>query len=100
MRKGGGPALKYTPIELERIRAEFRRSPDPEVEGTKTWSLKTLERRHRIGLPEVSADTILTMLREGGYSWQKTRTWCQTGQVLRKRKRRKVIVTDPYGKGE
>jgi len=92
--------LKYTTVERERILAEFRRTPDPEQDGTKTWSLKTLERALRQapdGLPEVSADTIRAVLREGGYSWQKSRTWCQTGQVLRKRKRGKVIVTDPDG---
>ena len=97
---GGGPVLKYTTVERERILAEFRRSPDAEQDGTKTWSLKTLERALRQapdGLPEVSADTIRAVLREGGYSWQKSRTWCQTGQVLRKRKRGKVIVTDPDG---
>jgi transposase len=100
---GGGPALKYTTVERERILAEFRRSPDPEADGTKTWSLKTLERALRQapdGLPEVSADTIRVVLREAGYSWQKTRSWCRTGQVLRKRKRGKVVVTDPDGEGK
>lgn len=95
---GGGPTPKYGTAERERILAEFRRQPDPELDGTKTWSLKTLERSLRSavdGLPEVSADTIRGVLLEAGYSWQNSRTWCQTGQVVRKRKCGKVIVTDP-----
>jgi len=95
---GGGPTVKYDTAERERILAEFRRPPDPELDGTKTWSLKTLQRALRNapdGLPEVSADTIRAVLHAAGYSWQNTRTWRQTGQVVRKRKRGKVIVTDP-----
>jgi transposase len=100
---GGGPALKYTTVERERILAEFRRAPDGERDGTKTWSLMTLERALRKasdGLPEVSTDTIRAVLQAAGYSWQKSRTWCQTGVVVRKRKRGKVIVTDPEAEGK
>ena len=95
---GGGPPVKYETAERERILAEFRRQPDPELDGTKTWSLKTLQcalRQAPDGLPEVSADTIRAVLHAAGYSWQNTRTWCQTGQVVRKRKRGQVLVTDP-----
>lgn len=94
----GNRVRKYGVAERERILVEFRRPPDAERDGTKTWSLKTLERALRKaadGLPEVGADTIRTVLMEAGYSWQKSRTWCQTGQVVRKRKRGKVNVTDP-----
>jgi hypothetical protein len=38
---------------------------------------------------------IRTVLLEAGFSWQNTRSWCETGQAVRKRKRGKVIVTDP-----
>lgn len=95
---GGGPALKYGTAERERILAEFRHPPDPEVDGTKTWSPKMSQRSlHQApdGLPEVSGDTSRAVLHAAGYSWQNTRTWCKTGQVVRKRKRGKVIVTDP-----
>jgi len=100
---GGGPAQKYTTVERERILAEFRRTPDAEKDGTKTWSLMTLERALRKapdGLPEISTDTIRSVLQAAGYSWQKSRTWCQTGVVVRKRKRGKVIVTDPEAEGK
>jgi hypothetical protein len=35
------------------------------------------------------------VLREAGWSWQKDRTWCETGKVKRKRKGEIVQVTDP-----
>ena len=94
----GNRTPRYSVEERERILVEFRRPPEAERDGTKTWSLKTLERALRKapdGLPEVSADTIRTVLLDAGYSWQKSRTWCHTGEVVRKRKSGKVIVTDP-----
>jgi transposase len=95
---GGGPEIKYGPNERERILKEFLRNPIPEQDGTATWSLKTLcaaLRKAPDGLAEVSEDTIRTILLEHGYSWQQSRTWCETGTAVRKRKRGKVIVTDP-----
>lgn len=95
---GGGPMVQYGQVERERILIEFRRTPDPATEGTATWSLKMLcqaLRKAPDGLPKVSEDTIRTVLLENGYSWQKSRSWCETGKVVRKRKRGKVTVTDP-----
>jgi transposase len=97
-RHGGGPAIKYGNEERERILKEARRKPTPEVDGTASWSLSTLcqaLRKAPDGLPEVSEDTIRTVLLGAGFSWQKSRSWCQTGQVVRKRKRGKVTVIDP-----
>ena len=97
-RHGGGSALKYGVAERERILQEARRKPTPEMDGTANWSLSLLcqaLRKAPDGLPEVSEDTIRTILLEAGFSWQKTRSWCETGQVVRRRKRGKVIVTDP-----
>lgn len=76
---------------------EIRRKPDPQTDGTDTWSLKTLcqaLRKAPDGLPEVSEDTIRTVLLEAGFSWQESRSWCETGKVIRKRKRGKVTVID------
>jgi transposase len=97
-RQGGGHPAKYGPAERERILKEARRKPDPQMDGTATWSLKTLcqtLRKAPDGLPEVSEDTIRTVLLEAGFSWQEARSWCETGKVIRKRKRGKVTVTDP-----
>ena len=95
---GGGPARKYGPAERERILAEARRQPTPEQDGTATWSLSLLCRALRgapDGLSTVSEDTIRTVLLEAGFTWQRSRSWCQTGQVLRKRKSGPVVVCDP-----
>jgi transposase len=97
-RYGGGITVKYGVTERERILQEFRRKPEPAKDATATWSLKTLceaLRKAPDGLVEVSEDTIRTVLLENGYSWQQSRSWCQTGTAMRKRKRGKVIVSDP-----
>jgi len=44
---------------------------------------------------QVSSYTIWLVLREAGWSWQKDASWCETGQVKRKRKEGVVVVTDP-----
>jgi len=97
-RHGGGPGVVYGVKERERILAEMRREPDRERDGTATWSLSTLQRALRVapdGLPTVSRETILKVLHEAGWGWQKDRSWCHTGKVLRKRKAGTVEVTDP-----
>ena len=95
---GGGSLIKYGVAERERILKEARRKPTPEIDGTANWSLSLLcqaVRKAPDGLPDISEDTIRTILLEAGFSWQNTRSWCETGQAVRKRKRGKVIVTDP-----
>lgn len=98
-RHGGGPTPGYTTKERERILEEARRKPDLEKDGTATWSLSTLRgalRQADDGLPEVSTYTIWKVLREAGFSWQRNRSWCETGRVKRKRKSGEVVeVTDP-----
>jgi len=47
------------------------------------------------GLSTVSEDTIRMVLMEAGFAWQRSRSWCQTGQVVRKRKSGSVTVCDP-----
>jgi transposase len=95
---GGRPPTQYGAEERDRILAEFRRPPDRERDGTATWSLNTLQRalRHAPdGLPKVSTYTIWAVLHDAGISWQKDRTWCETGVAVRKRKSGEVKVYDP-----
>ncbi len=97
-RHGGGPAVRYGSNERERILAEVRRAPDRERDGTATWSLSTLQRALRQaedGLPQISTYTLHEILQDAGWSWQASRSWCETGQVIRKRKSGKVRVNDP-----
>ena len=99
-RHGGGPSVQYGVAERARILEEFRRTPDRERDGTATWSLTTVQRalRHAdAGLPAVSTATILATVWEAGYSWQQSRTWCQTGVARRKRRDGSVVTTtDPH----
>ena len=95
---GGGPRIRYGVREQQRILAEWARAPQREQNGTATWSLSLLRnalRRAPDGLPQVSTFTIWRTLHETGLSWQKSRTWCATGEALRRRKRGVVRVSDP-----
>lgn len=95
---GGRPPTQYGAEERDRILKEFRRPPDRERDGTATWSLTTLQRSLRKaddGLPKVSTYTIWAVLHDAGITWQKDRTWCETGLAVRKRKRGEVKVQDP-----
>jgi transposase len=86
---GGGPRLRYGAEAQHRILAEWARSPQREQDGTATWSLSLLQKALRQasdGLPRVSTFTIWRTLHEAGLSWQKSRTWCETGVALRNRK--------------
>ena len=95
---GGGPRIRYGADAQQRILAEWARSPEREQDGTATWSLSLLQkalRRAPDGLPRVSRFTIARTLHEAGLSWQKSRTWCETGVALRNRKHGMVRVSDP-----
>jgi transposase len=84
--------------EQQRILAEWARMPQRDQDGTATWSLSLLQRALRQapdGLPQVSTFTIWRTLHEAGLSWQKSRTWCETGVVRRQRKHGVVSVSDP-----
>lgn len=96
-RHGGGYIIKYTSEQRNRILEEVRRSPDRELDGTSTWSLTTLQRalRQHPKFEQISTFTILAVMHEAGLSWQRNRTWCETGTAVRKRKHGWVVVTDP-----
>ena len=96
---GGGHRIRYGEVEQRRILAEVARVPERARDGTATWSLATLQdalRRAEDGLPGISTHTIGRTLHAAGYSWQKGRSWCETGAVLRKRKHAGIVaVADP-----
>lgn len=94
---GGGQEKQYGAAQAARILHEAGRAPDRDADGTATWSLTTLQRAVRRavdGLPRVSRYTIWCVLHDAGFSWQKDRSWCETGSVLRTRKAGVVLVTD------
>jgi transposase len=96
---GGGAPIRYGADEQQRILAEWSRTPQREPDGTATWSLSLLQKALRQapdGLPRVSTFTIWRTLHEAGLSWQKSRTWCETGRVTRQRKQAGAVrVSDP-----
>src|SRR3954464_1805367 len=97
-RHGGGPRLCYGIDEQQRILAEWARAPHREQDGAATWSVSLLQKALRQaddGLPRVSPFTIWRTLHAAGLSWQKSRTWCETGVVMRARKHGVVRVSDP-----
>ncbi len=97
-RHGGGQPPRYGAQARERILREAQRTPTPQADGTAAWSLSTLRKALRAapdGLPAVSTSTLWQVLHEAGYSYQRTRSWCPTGQAVRKRKAGVVTVTDP-----
>src|SRR4051812_31953633 len=95
---GGGARIHYGAEAQQRILAEWARTPLRDQDGTATWSLSLLQRALRQaddGLPQISTFTIWRTLHEAGLSWQKSRTWCETGVVMRQRKHGVVRVSDP-----
>ncbi|MFL5336838.1 MAG: helix-turn-helix domain-containing protein [Geminicoccaceae bacterium] len=99
-RHGGGHRIRYREAEQRRILAEVARPPDRARDATASWSLNTLRaalgRAEDGGLPGISTYTIGRALHAAGLGWQKSRTWRETGAVVRKRKREGVVtVTDP-----
>lgn len=97
--RSGAPRT-YGPAERARILREAHRTPSRKEDATATWSLTLLQRALREasdGLPQVSTFTILHILHEAGYTWQKDRTWCHTGRTLKKGKDGTVHQSeDPY----
>jgi hypothetical protein len=82
-RHGAGRPSSTMRSRKARILQEVQRQPDPEQDGTATWSLRTLcqaLRRAKDGLPAVSEDTIRTTLLGAGYSCKKTAVGVRRGR--------------------
>ena len=97
-RHGGGQPVTYAAAERQRILDTARQLPDRDADGTATWSLRTLQRALRTapdGRATVSTATLRSVLHEAGWTWQRTRSWCATGSVVRRRKAGPTTVVDP-----
>jgi len=98
LRHGGGPRIVYGSEQRSKILQVIQQEPDRQKDGTATWSLTTLQRNLReeeAALAKVSTYTLHKVLKESGWSWQQNRSWCETGNVVRKRKAGVVNVVDP-----
>jgi len=103
LRHGGGPRIIYGSEQRSKILQAIQNQPDRQTDGTATWSLTTLQRSLReeeADLAKVSTYTLHKVLRESGWSWQRNRSWCETGKVVRKRKAGVETVIDPDGEAK
>lgn len=93
----GGAKIVYSSQNRQFILQTISNPPDPGREGTGSWSLSTLQRhlRQQAEFSKISTYTLWRILHEADWSWQSSRSWCQTGQVKRRRKSGIVNVTDP-----
>lgn len=96
-RHGGGQQVVYDCSKREAILATVKQPPEREKDGAVVWSLSLLQRhlRKQPEFAKISTYTIWRVLHEADWSWQANRSWCHTGQVLRRRKSGIVEVTDP-----
>ena len=93
---GRGRKATYSQQERQQIMETLKSEPVRKVDASATWSLFLLQHKLReTGLPKVGASTIGRVLHQAGYVYGQSRTWCQTGTVLRKRKEGVVRVQDP-----
>ncbi len=93
-RHGGGHVPRFTGEVKETILARFRCAPDPETDGTRVWSIATLQRvLAREGMV-LSGYSLWGLLREEGYTFQKDRSWCHTGEAKRRRVRKSGAVVE------
>lgn len=94
---GCGRPVTYTPALQALILQVFRRKPDREKDGAGTWSISLLQRvlRQQPGLEHLSRATINGVLHAAGVTWQRDRTWCETGVSMRKGQHGKQLVVDP-----
>jgi len=90
---GGGFKIIYGPKEKQQILDHVSQKREG---GSSHWSLSLIQTSlEETPLGHVSRDTIWKTLREEGYRFQKSRTWVNTGKVIRKRNGKWVEVKDP-----
>ena len=85
---GGGPTIVYDRDKRKLILQTISSPPEPERDGTGSWSLSSLQRhlRQQAEFSKISTYTLWRVLHESNWSWQSSRSWCETGQVKRRRK--------------
>lgn len=93
---GGGHTRRFVGEVRDKILAEFARTPEPETDGTAIWSVSTLQKAlARLEIPiQISIYSLWGLLREEGYTFQKDRSWCHTGESKRKRVRKSGTVIE------
>jgi transposase len=93
-RHGGGHIPRFIGEVREKILATLRRVPDPQTDGTATWSITTLQKALAREGVVLSGYSLWGLLREEGYTFVKDRSWCHTGETRRKRIRKSGTVIE------
>jgi transposase len=96
--RGRGPHPRYPSTVRTLILSTLQHPPDRAQDGTATWSLATLQHHLRQADPALRTlgrTTIWRVLHAAGYSYQRSRTWCTTGQVQRRGPDGPRLVVDP-----
>ena len=91
---GGGHTPRFVGELKQKILARLGKAPVLEVDGTAVWSISTLQKALAREEIILSTYSLWGLLREEGYSFQKDRSWCHTGEAKRKRKRDGKIVIE------
>jgi transposase len=90
---GGGFKIIYGPNEKQQILDLVSQKREG---GSPQWSLSLIQAQlEKTALGHIGRKTIWEILREDGYRFQKSRTWINTGKVMRKRNGKWVEVEDP-----
>ena len=95
---GGGARIRYGADAQRRILAEWAANPAAQTGRHGDVVVEPAAESLAQGsgwAARVSTYTIWRTLHEAGLSWQKSRTWCETGIAMRKRKPGVVRVSDP-----
>ena len=90
----GGHSSHFIGEVKHRILATFGRTPVLETDGTAAWSISTLQKalaREGIAMSNYS---LWGLLRQEGFTFQKDRSWCHTGEAKRPRRREGRIIIE------
>jgi transposase len=90
---GGGFKTIYGPKEKQQILDLVFQKQEA---GSPHWSISLIQDRlEETSFGRIGRQTIWRILQDEGYSFQKSRTWVNTGKVMRKRNGKMVEVEDP-----
>lgn len=94
----GGFKVIYGPKEKQQVLDLVSQKREG---GSPHWSLSLIQAcLEETPLGHIGRKTIWEILREEGYRFQKSRTWINTGKVMRKRNGKLVEVEDPDKKAK
>jgi transposase len=97
-RHGGGAQQRYSDEDRTKIIEIARSIPNPQVDGTTSWTLHSLRANlQRQGLPAPSIYTLWVILRDAGLDWQETNSSRKPARLSRSRSgRNRHSLSSPH----